>query len=91
MIVKFFSLLFSSGVGVFNGGGIRHALVIALTLIPVVAWIYPVTMAYDILRGRSLPESSPVTRLVTTAGVIVGGVMLASATQSICLLLTNGL
>lgn len=91
VIVKFFSLLFSSGVGVFNGGGIRHALVIALTLIPVVAWIYPVTMAYEILRGRSLPESSPVTRLVTTAGVIVGGVMLASATQSICLLLTNGL
>lgn len=89
VIVKFFSLLFSSGVGVFNGGGIRHALVIALTLIPVVAWIYPVTMAYDTLDW--LPESSPVTRLVTTAGVIVGGVMLASATQSICLLLTNGL
>ncbi len=60
------------------------AFISLLALIPVIAWIVPLVMAYNVLTGESLSEKSAFAKASANTGIIIGGALLASGIQIAC-------
>ena len=77
---KFFALQFLT----WRDMSMVGALISFLALVPVIAWIAPVVMTYNVLAGTSLSEKSPAVRGLANTGIIISGALLASGIQIVC-------
>lgn len=80
VIVKFFALQFLT----WQDMSIVSGLISLLALAPVIAWIAPVVMIYNVLAGKSLGERSAGVRTIANAGIVIGGTLLATGIQVAC-------
>jgi hypothetical protein len=80
VVAKFFALQFLT----WRDVGMVGAFISFLALVPVIAWIAPVVMSYNVLAGESLSEKSPGVRSLANTGIIIGGALLASGVQIAC-------
>ena len=80
VVAKFFALQFFT----WRDMSMVGSLISFLALVPVIAWIAPVVMTYNILAGESLSEKSPGARALANTGLIIGGALLASGIQVAC-------
>jgi hypothetical protein len=64
--------------------GIVSAIIFPLSVIPVVAWIMPQKLVYDILSRNTLGRSPAAIRALAVTSVIGGGVLLAYGVQVVC-------
>ncbi|MDA2912503.1 hypothetical protein MYX77_00835 [Acidobacteriia bacterium AH_259_A11_L15] len=80
VVAKFFALQFLT----WRDMSMVGALISFLALIPVIAWIAPIVMTYNVLTGESLSDKSPGVRGLANAGIIIGGALLASGIEIAC-------
>lgn len=80
VVAKFFALQFFTWRDVSMVG----AFISFLALVPVIVWIAPGVMTYNVLAGESLSEKSPGVRALANTGIIIGGALLASGIQIAC-------
>jgi hypothetical protein len=80
VVAKFFALQFFT----WRDLSVVGAFISFLALVPVIAWIVPSVMAYNILAGEFLSEGSPGVRALASTGIIIGGALLATGIQTVC-------
>lgn len=77
---KFFALQFLT----WRDMSMVGAFISLLALIPLFAWVTPLTMAHKILSGESLGDRQPFVRALANTGILVGGMLIALAVQLAC-------
>lgn len=65
----------------FSDMSILGSLLFIFSIIPIVAWIYPLRTSYKILRGTMLPEARRLEKALSIAGILVVGGIAAGALQ----------
>lgn len=80
VVTKFFALQFFTWRDVSMVG----AFISFLALVPVIAWVAPIVLTYNVLAGESLTEKPPGVRALANTGIIIGGALLASGVQIAC-------
>jgi|GEM_PF-2796487 hypothetical protein len=63
---------------------IVNGLLSFLSIIPIIAWSYPLTKVYDVLSGRTLKEKDILTKALANTGIILGGILGGVLIQMIC-------
>jgi hypothetical protein len=80
VVAKFFALQFLT----WRDMSMVGAFISLLSLVPIIAWVLPLKFSHDILSGVSLEEKSPFVKALANTGILVGGMLAASAIQFIC-------
>jgi hypothetical protein len=80
VVTKFFALQFFT----WRDLSMVGSFISLLALVPVIAWVAPVVLTYNVLAGKSLSEKPPGVRALVNTGIILGGALLASGVQIVC-------
>jgi hypothetical protein len=80
VIVKCFALQFST----WGVTSIVGSVIALLALVPVIAWLMPLKLAYDVLSGETLTNKMPFVKALANIGILVGGWFVALGIQIAC-------